>query len=305
MDSTHALHHHNNGEAGKKLRISIALNFATALLQIIVGLFSGSLALISDAIHNFSDVASLLISYIAQNLATRGATPSQTFGFRRAEILAAFINASALIGVAVVICFVAISRFWQPVAIKSTWVFAFAGLGVLVNGLGARLLKPHTHHNLNLKSAYFHLLADMTTSIAVMLNAVLIYIFEWALLDSLLSLGIALFLVYTAWDLLMQALRVLMQFSPREISLGEVERCIRQHSAIENAHHLHCWQLTDQQIHLEAHLDFKEDLPLSEVSKISEEIKTTLEKMGITHIILQAEIGAEHSKELLSCGIVA
>jgi cobalt-zinc-cadmium efflux system protein len=292
---------HSQREGSHKLILSIVLNFFTALVQAVAGLASGSLALVSDAAHNFSDVISLIVSYIAQQLSGRSSTSQQTFGFKRAEIIAAMINSSSLFGVAFVICHSALERLWQPVEIHSNVVIWFAGLGIVVNASCALLLKPHSSHNLNMKSAYMHLVSDMVTSIAVLLGGVCIYLYGWTWIDSLLSMVISLYLVYSAWGILLQATRVLMQFSPREISLDAVGQTIVRYPEIANIHHVHCWQLNDKEIYFEAHLDFHEDLPLSRVSTIIKEIGEELEKTHkITHTILQAEIGMDDGKELIA-----
>lgn len=289
-----------DGEANK-LQLSIVLNLLIALMQIIGGMASGGLSLVADGVHNISDVISLVISYIAQILTKRSYTPRQTFGFKRAEILAGMINASLLIGISVVICSVAITRLTEPVEVQSAWVIALAGLGMVVNGLCAGLLKPHSHYNLNLRSAYLHLVADFLTSLSVLIAGIGIYIFNWVLLDSVLSLAISGYLLYSAWQLLLQALRVLMQFSPREISLELVGATICQHPEIANIHHVHCWKLSDSEIHFEAHLDFRTDMLLSEVSSVIEAITRELkEHHKISHAILQAEIGRGDAKDMIA-----
>jgi cobalt-zinc-cadmium efflux system protein len=293
---------HSQSTGSSQIKVAIVLNLISALLQAIVGIASGSLALLSDAAHNFSDVASLIISHLAQRIAKRSYTPQQTFGFKRAEILAAFINSASLIAVAIFICHSAIRRWWEPVEIHSSWVIAFAALGVLVNGLCAVLIKPHSTHSFNMRSAYLHLLSDMVTSIAVLLGGICMYFYGWTWIDGILSIAISLYLVYTASELLRQTIRVLMQFSPADFSLEELEKTISKFPQIANIHHVHCWQLNEKEIHLEAHLDFREDIPLSEVCAAIEEINKVLEfRHKITHTTLQAEIGTDDTKELLSC----
>jgi cobalt-zinc-cadmium efflux system protein len=282
--------HHHLPRKSKYLLLSIVLNLLVALAQGVVGAVSGSLSLLSDGLHNLSDVISLLISYSAQKLSGRSFTHRETFGFKRAEILAATINAAILIAVAVGISNSAIVRLWQqaPMEIDASWVISMAALGMVVNGLCAFLIRPEDSGNLNLRSAYLHLLADMLTSLAVLVAGIGMYYF------------IAIFLVYSSWDLLLQTLGVLMQFAPRELSLEAVEQSICRYPEIDNIHHVHCWQLNEKEVHFEAHLDFKKDLPLSEVSRITRDIGKELEeKYGISHSILQAEIGMDHQKDLI------
>ena len=167
-------HHYKSTVSGKNLLLSIFLNLIISLAQLIGGLISGSLALISDAIHNFSDVISLIVSYIANILAKKKSQSNRkTFGYKRAEIIAAFFNGLTLIVIAFFLAIEAIKRFFNPIEIDSNLVIGLAILGILVNGFSVLLLKKDAEHNLNMKSAYIHLLADMLTSMAVLLGGLL------------------------------------------------------------------------------------------------------------------------------------
>ena len=173
-------HPHNHSIlSGRNLLISIILNLLITIAQIIGGFLSGSLALISDAVHNFSDVISLIISYIANKLShKKKQTIHYTFGYKRAEIIAAFINASSLIIVAIFLGIEAIKRLNTPYKIESDLVIWLAILGVAVNGFSVLLLKKDAKHNLNMKSAYLHLLTDMLTSVAVFIGGLLMKFYE-------------------------------------------------------------------------------------------------------------------------------
>ena len=295
----HACHEHGD-LSGKKLGVSVILNIIIALAQVIGGFISGSLSLLSDALHNFSDVISLIISYIANRLAKKEYTPKQTFGYKRAEIIAALINASTLLVIAVMLAQEAISRFNNPVVIESSWVIALATLSIFVNGGSVLLLKHDAAENMNIKSAYLHLFSDMITSIAVLLGGIAMYFFKIFWIDSILSILIVAYLVYLSWGLLMQTLRILMQFTPPEIDLKAIENEILRFPSIENIHHVHVWQLSDKEIHLEAHIDFSRDLKLSKATEITRQVvKLLKDKFEITHAILQPEIGSDDSKQII------
>ena len=172
-------HNHSHGDLkGRNLFISILLNILITIAQVIGGIVSGSLALLSDALHNFSDVLSLIISYIANILSKRKASTSRTFGYKRAEIIAAFINASTLIIVAVLLIIEAIKRFQNPQEIESNLVIWLSILGIVANGLSVLLLKKDAEKNMNMRSAYLHLLTDMLASVAV---------FNWWFINEILS----------------------------------------------------------------------------------------------------------------------
>ncbi len=293
-------HHHHHDHSQKRLGQTVALNIGITLAQGIAGLISGSLSLISDALHNFSDVVALLISYVAQHLTNRQPTKKQTFGYKRAEILAALVNASSLAGVSVFLIIEAIERFNISREVDSTLVIIFSGLGIVVNSFSAFMLRHEAKSNLNMLSAYRHLVSDAITSVAVMVGGILIALYNVLWIDSLLCILIALYLVYCSWDLLASTLRVLMHFTPDHFDLTKVESYILSYPQIKNVHHVHTWQLTDNTLHFEGHLDWREDCLLSEVSVVLAKLRKELcQEFGITHCLLQPEIHIKDSKDLV------
>ncbi len=299
MNNNHTEHAHGDLK-GKKLGISILLNITITIAQVVGGFISGSLSLLSDAMHNFSDVISLIISYIADKLTKKKYTLQQTFGYKRAEIIAAFINTAILLVIAVILAEEAISRFKQPVVIESLWVILLAILSILVNGGSVLLLKQDASENMNIKSAYLHLFSDMITSFAVLLGGIAMYYFNLFWIDSALSILIAAYLVYSSCGLLRRTLGVLMQFAPPGTDLRAIENEILRFPTIENIHHVHVWQLNDKEIHFEAHIDFNEDIKLSKVAEIMGQVRQLLrDKFKINHAILQPEIGSDDSSQFI------
>ena len=161
-------HHHHHEVSGKRLGITIFLNVLITVGELVGGIISGSMALITDAAHNFSDVLSLIISYIANRMAKRTPTARQTYGYRRSEIIAAFANSVTLIVIALVIYYEAINRLASPVEIRSGWVIIMSGASILLNGISVLLIKKDASHNMNMRSAFLHLFSDMLTSVAVL-----------------------------------------------------------------------------------------------------------------------------------------
>ena len=299
MNNNHTEHAHGDLK-GKKLGISILLNITITIAQVVGGFISGSLSLLSDAMHNFSDVISLIISYIADKLTKKKYTLQQTFGYKRAEIIAAFINTAILLVIAVILAEEAISRFKQPVVIESLWVIALAILSILVNGGSVLLLKKDASENMNIKSAYLHLFSDMITSFAVLLGGIAMYYFNIFWIDSALSILIAAYLVYSSCGLLRRTLGILMQFAPPSTDLRAIENETLRFPTIENIHHVHVWQLNDKEIHFEAHIDFNEDIKLSKVAEITGQVRQLLrDKFKINHAILQPEIGSDDSSQFI------
>ena len=295
-------HHHHHGKdlKGRNLLISILLNILITVAQVIGGIISGSLALLSDALHNFSDVLSLIISYVANWLAKKEASINKTFGYKRAEIIAAFVNSATLIVVAVILIIEAIERFLQPQVIGSNLVIWLSLLGILANGFSVLLLKKDQHRNMNMRSAYLHLLTDMMASIAVLIGGILMKFYEWYWVDPLLTILIALYLIYMGYDLLRNSTRVLMLFTPDTIEVKEIVETINTMENVKNVHHVHIWQLNEDEVHLEAHIDFDRDISLSEFDVILEQIENqVLEKFGINHVNIQPEFGKCDSKKVI------
>jgi len=298
----HHGHGHGHGELqGKRLLIAILLNLAITAAQAVGGVLSGSLSLLSDALHNASDTLSLGISWIAAKLARRAYSERHTFGFRRAEIIAAAINTASLLAISALLVVEAIDRLGEPVAIEAGWVMALALAGIAVNGGSMLALSAGMRGNMNLRAAWLHLLADLLTSVAVLIGGALMYFWQLWWVDSLLSIAIACYLVYASWGLLMQTLRVLMQFTPAQLELAEVEAAVCALPQVENLHHVHAWQLDDRQIHFEAHLQLAEDLRLSQVGPLLERVRDLLaERFGIGHVLLQPEYAADHASALVA-----
>ncbi len=299
MSEHHHDHHHN--VSGKNLFIAILLNLTITVAQIIGGIFSGSLALLSDALHNFSDVLTLIIAYIANYLSHKKNTPSKTFGYKRAEIIAAFFNTSVLMAVAIFLIYEAYEKLINPQNIDSLIVVWLGILSIFLNALGVLFIKDDADHNMNIKAAYLHLLTDMLTSIAVVVGGLLMYFYEIYWIDPLVSIIIALYLIVSSWSLMKVSLSVLMQFTPEGIELEEVTRKIMQtQRQITNIHHIHLWQLDDNRIHLEAHLEFKENITLGECDIILDSLEEILEKdFGITHTTFQCEYNRCETKEAI------
>ena len=286
---------------GKNLLFSIILNIVITVAQIIGGLVSGSLALISDAVHNFSDVVSLIISYGANLLTHRKKqTLEHTFGYKRAEMIAAFFNAASLIAIGVFLGIEAIKRFYEVKEIESGLVIWLAILGIAANGLSVLLLKNDAKHNMNMKSAYLHLLSDMLTSVAVLIGGLLMKYYQIYWIDALLTLLISFYLIYMSWTILIDSLKILMLFAPSHIKIKEVVDEVQKVSGVKNIHHIHIWQLNDVECHFEAHLEFESDIKLSEFDLICEAVEKLLfEKFQIQHCNLQPEYRRNDLKEII------
>ncbi len=294
------VHIHKHEVKGKNLLFSIVLNLVITIAQVLGGVFSGSLALISDALHNFSDVLSLVFSYGAHRLARRKASLTQTFGYKRAEIMAAFINAATLIIVAFFLIYEASQRFVHPEPIQSGLVIWMSLLGIAANGLSAYMLKGDADKSLNMKSAYIHLFTDMMASVAVLIGGILMKYFHWFWVDSLMTLIIAIYLVIVGFDLLKKSTQMLMLFTPVHIDIKAIVREVHKIPGVSKLHHIHVWHLNDEELHLEAHLDCKEDIKMSEFNVLLHEVESVLfHQFHINHINIQPEFSKEDPKDFI------
>jgi len=294
-------HSHSHGDLkGRNLLISIFLNIIITAVQVIGGVISGSLALLSDALHNFSDVLSLVVSYIASKLTKKKASFHRTFGYKRAEILAAFINASTLVIVAVLLIFEAIERFQNPQQIESNLVIWLSLIAVLGNGFSVLLLKKDSNHNLNMRSAYLHLLTDMMASVAVLIGGFLMKFYKIYWVDSLLTLLIALYLIWVGYDLLKKSTKILMLFTPEQINIKDVVRSINSLDRVNRLHHVHVWSLNDDELHLEAHLELTENVSITEFDSILHNIERLLhDEFQINHVTIQPEFEKTDAKDII------
>ena len=298
-------HSHHNHEhptvSGRNLLITIVLNVFITIAQLIGGFMSGSLSLLSDAVHNLSDVLSLIISYAANLLSRRKKQNlSQTFGYKRAEIIAAFFNAATLIVIALFLAIEAVKNLKNPEEIGSDIVIWLAFIGILGNGLGVLFLRKDAKHNLNMRSAYLHLLTDMLTSIAVMIGGIMMKYYEVYWIDAVLTIIISIYLIYISWNLFTDSLKILMLFAPNHIIINDIEDAILALEKVRNIHHVHVWQLNDHNIHFEAHIEFSKDVKLSEFDAYCEKIEHILsDRFGINHSNLQPEFDRDDTKDLI------
>tara|TARA_R110002049_G_scaffold59518_11_gene160937 strand:+ start:3957 stop:4868 length:912 start_codon:yes stop_codon:yes gene_type:complete len=296
-------HEHNHSHPdlkGRNLLISIVLNIVITVSQVIGGVISGSLSLLSDALHNFSDVLSLIVSYVADKYSKKEASISKTFGYKRAEIIAAFVNAASLLIVAVYLIYEAIIRFFNPQTIESGIVIWLALLGIVANGFSVLLLRKDAKDNMNMRSAYLHLFTDMSASVAVLIGGLLMKYFSWFWVDSVLTVLIAIYLLFMGYDLLKKSFKVLMLFTPDDLNLEKISATIIALPEIKNAHHMHVWQLNEKETHLEAHIEFNKDITISQFDEVSEKIEKLLFKeYGINHVNLQPEYNKDDPKDIV------
>ena len=300
---THHHHHHTHTEnlRGKKLLWVTLLNFSISLVQVAGGIISNSLSLISDAIHNLGDTSAIFIAFLAGKHAAKKPDAQKTFGYKRAEILAALFNGVVLIAICIFLFMEAYKRFMDSQPIKGGIMLTVAVFGLLANLISVLVLQKDKSHNLNVRAAYLHLLGDTLSSVAVIAGGIAILFWQVYWLDPLITVAVGVYIIYHTWGVVRQTVDILMQATPRHIDLQKIKQSVETLPQVENIHHLHIWQMDDEHIHLEAHLNMSQDMSLSEAQSARHNVERILkEKFGISHITLQIEYkGCKNNNELI------
>ncbi len=304
-DHPHGHHHgghHGDEDAevrGVNLAFTVVLNFVITIAEVVGGIFAGSLALISDSLHNFSDVVSLVISYAADRISRRSGDTRRTFGYRRAAILAALFNASMLIAVSIFLFREAWVRFRDPQPVNGSLVTWVALLGLAANLAGVLLLRRSAGKDMNFRSAYLHLLGDSLSSVGVIAAGLLIRFLGITWVDPLVTVLIAAYVIRESYEIIRDAVRILMQGVPEDLDVEAVVEAVRTVGSVENVHHVHVWSLDERHVFFEAHINI-EDMPVSATGPILREIERRLRDFGITHVTVQFEYRCCDGEEIIS-----
>ena len=287
-------HHHalSDNATGIRLLITLALNFIIPVIQIIGGIAAGSMALISDATHNFSDFTAILISYIALKIGKKGASLQNTFGYRRAEILAALLNVAILLGASAIIVYGAFQRIRNPEIVSGGLVMGIAAIGVVGNGFSAWLLHRDAKKSLNVRGAFLHMMGDMLTSVVVLINGLILVYKPWYWLDPLLSVMIVIFIVKNCWNIIKESTAILMNATPGYLDIQAVQTFLQGFPDISGVHYLHAWSLGSSGVAFSCHV-VVQDQPISQTRQLREKISRALfHEFGIDHPVLQFETSA-------------
>lgn len=294
-------HEHNMQKEGGKLLFTVVLNFIITAAEIVGGIFANSLALISDAIHNLSDGIAILITYITYRISNKSTDYRHTFGYKRIQIIAALFNSVTLIAICIYLLYEAYSRFMNPEPIKSVPMFVVALIGLLANLLSVLLLRTHSKENLNIKAAYLHLIGDTLSSVAVIVGGVLIYFYRIYWIDPLITVLISLYIIKETYSVLYETYKILMQQTPASISIDKVVGALTDIREIKGVHHVHIWNLTDQEIYFEGHIDLVKDMQVSESQIILDKAQRKLKELfEIHHVTLQVEHNRCDDKQIIS-----
>lgn len=301
-------HHHDHKDPpelswGRRLIATMIMNLIIPAVQIAGGILSGSLALISDALHNLMDFVAVLISYAALRIGRRGPTLEQTFGYRRLEVLGAVLNVALLFGAGFYILVESWGRWQAPRPIEGAIVIGAALIGFAANLAATLLLRSGARVNLNMRGAFLHMLTDALTSLGVAVLGVIWLYRPWYWLDPVVSTMIVGMILYSGWDILKEALGILMNATPPGIDLLSIKREVESLEGVEEMHHLHVWSMSSGQVALAAHVQVKDQM-LSQVDDLADRVRERLlHRFGIQHPVLQFETRACEGTGLLCCDL--
>lgn len=271
----------------KNLVIVLSLSGAYLIAEVIGGIITQSLALLADAAHMLTDVVGLLLALIAIKIGERKASSTKTYGYYRTEILAAVINAVVLLGISVYVLFEAYKRFRNPPEVQSQSMLIVAGIGLVVNIIGMMILRKDSNESLNMKGAYFEVLSDMLTSIGVMIAGVIMLTTNWYYADPIISAVIGLLIFPRTWNLLKEAVNVLMEGVPKDVDPEKLRKLLEQTPGVKGIHDLHIWSLTSGVNAMSVHIVRDKMLSQNELLKtLTDQITANFK---ISHTTIQIE----------------
>lgn len=279
-----------------RLKIVILLTGSYLIAEVVGGIITKSLALLADAGHMLTDVGGLVLALIAIKLAEKSPNPKKTYGYYRAEILAALTNAVVLIGISLYILYEAYQRFLDPPEVESGAMLIVAGIGLVINLIGMFIMKKGSKESLNMKGAYFEVLSDMLTSIGVIIAGVIMLTTGWYYADPLISAGIGLFILPRTWVLMKDAVGVLLEGTPYDVDLPKLRETMKQVPGVTDVHDLHVWSLTSGVNAMSAHVVVTGEINTRNGILITMNDLIT-SKFNIAHTTLQLEWPAYQEKE--------
>jgi cobalt-zinc-cadmium efflux system protein len=284
----------------RKLGFSIGLNALIVIVEIAGGLVSGSLALLSDAMHNLSDVVALALALVARKLGRRPHSLKHTYGLGRLEVLAALLNSATLLVVSTLICREAVARLLHPEPVRGGIMFTVALVGLVANLVSVFLLKSHDHGDLNMRSAFLHLVQDTLSSVAVVAAALFAGWKYGAYLDPAVSILVLVLILRSGWGLLRDSVRILLEGAPPGLDLAALQRDVQEHFPVRDVHHIHVWELNAGRRVLSAHVRLSE-MPLAEAEVVLSRIREHLtHEWDIEHATLEPEVSGCCSTTLIA-----
>jgi cobalt-zinc-cadmium efflux system protein len=291
MEHNHTHHHHAPAltNVNTAFIVGISLNFLFVVIEVVAGLYIHSLSLLSDAGHNLADVGALALSLLAFRLLKVRSNASYTYGYRKTSILVALFNAVVLLVSIGAIVYEAAHRFLNPEPVKGGVVSVIAGIGIVVNAVTALMFLRDKEKDINIKSAYLHLMSDAVVSLGLVIGGIIMYYTNWFWIDSILSIIIALVILFSTWGLLKKSLRLSLDGVPESIHIDELRAIANKVDGVKDLHHIHVWAISTTENALTAHLVLQQGVSIEKEQEIKQEIKHQLLHKDIHHITIETE----------------
>jgi cobalt-zinc-cadmium efflux system protein len=292
MSHNHSHSHSHNHSDVKNIKVAFFLNFGFTIFEIVGGLFTNSIAILSDAIHDLGDSLSLALAWYFQKFSKRSRNNSFSYGYKRFSLLGAIINSIVLVTGSVFVLSAAIPRLFAPAETKVEGMFFMAIIGVIVNGAAVFRLKKGS--SINERVVSLHLLEDVLGWMAVLVGSVIMYFFDLPIIDPLLSLGIACYILFNVYKNIKQSLQILLQGVPELVDLQEITDLILTNNKISNVHDLHVWSMDGELNILTVHLVLRNELTAADIINLKSEIRQELKEHNIQHSTIEFEWADEH-----------
>jgi cobalt-zinc-cadmium efflux system protein len=278
--------------------IGISLNFLFVLVEVTVGLIVNSLSLLSDAGHNLADVVSLALSLLAFRLMKVRSNEQYTYGYRKTSILVALFNTMFLLVSIGAIVFEAVQRIFNPYPTSGETIAIVAGIGIVINSVTALMFLSNKDKDINIRSAYLHLMSDALISAGIVAGGIIIYFTNWFLIDSIFSIAVAIIILFSAWQLLRSSLRLSLDGVPGYINMDDIISTALKVEGVKSIHHIHIWAISTSENALTAHVVLQPETKSTDEQKIKDDLKHQLEHKNIHHVTLETERGDEECGDM-------
>jgi cobalt-zinc-cadmium efflux system protein len=295
------MEHHHHERINRAFITGIVLNTVFVAIEAATGLITGSLALLTDAGHNLADVTSLVIALFALKLSTVSPNKLYTYGYKKATILAALLNAIILLVVVGGIVYEAVMRLFHPLPVEGGVVAIVAGVGIIVNTVTALLFFRDKDKDVNVKGAYLHLAADALVSLGVVIAGIVITFTSWYWLDSVISMTVSVIIFISTWSLLKDTIRLSLDGVPQNINVNEIKLQLLNVPGVVDIHHLHIWGLSTTQVALTCHVVLRNDISMKEIPHIKTAVRASIKNLGIQHATLEIETNSENCTDKEDC----
>ena len=287
-------HHHGSDLGTRRLAWAVAINLLLTVAQVVGGVLSGSLSLVADALHNFSDAAGLLLALVARRISKRPADEHRTFGYGRAEVVGGLINLTSIMVIAGYLLIEAITRMFDRPEVDGWMMVIVAGIALVVDAATAVLTYSMSKESVNIKAAFLHNIADALASVAVIITGTLIILFDWYWTDIVATIGISVYIVWMSWSPMKRCVRILMQSTPEHLSIDSIAESLRSIGGVEEIAHLHVWPIDERTTSLEVSVGIAENATIQDIEQTRREaIDVLTKRYGIHHITFEARLLGE------------